>query len=101
VNASNWAVCPKCLRKRREAVAKAEKKSSDSYGKVSKEAYQSLHKKAADLASEGQEPTLQEDYELGIYEDGSFYVRYTANCEQCSFGHRFVHDEQVIPKETP
>jgi len=39
--------------------------------------------------------TLREDYELGIYEDGTFEVSYHAHCSECEFKFSYKHEEKA------
>jgi hypothetical protein len=69
MSADNWALCPACLaRTRRETIHETD--------------IESLR-------------TFREDYELGVQEDGTFYVRYRGGCTKCDFGHRFIHEVQA------
>lgn len=85
MSATNWDTCPRCLAERKAAQSQLHKDAKASYGKVSAVEYHSL----------------REDYEIGITDEGEFYVIYRASCEQCDFAHEFKHEEKLSLKGEP
>jgi Fe-S cluster biogenesis protein NfuA len=41
------------------------------------------------------ENSLREDYEIGIEENGYFYVEYAGKCDDCGFSFHFELQERV------
>ncbi len=39
---------------------------------------------------------FREDYEIGVYEDGEFFISYHGKCEKCGLEKLFRHTERVI-----
>lgn len=94
MSANNWAQCPICYLatlKEREA---SKKLANDSYGKVPPDEYRRLYAQANPTVKLVQF-TLKESYEIGIF-NGTFQVRYSANCVQCGFEYTRNYEE-VIP----
>ena len=96
MSADNWGTCPRCLIKQK---AKHEAKQQAvilGYGKVTPEIYEDLKAQAAVEIEE--EYTLREDYEIGIMDDGEFFVIYKGMCQVdgCGFGHIFNHEEKLV-----
>lgn len=94
MSADNWATCPQC-----KATALAEQKAKkiaagQAYGSVPQEKYLSLLKKAEEPLSYPKF-SFREDYDLGITEDGEFYVSYQGRCEVCKLGKVFKHVEHL------
>lgn len=87
MSADNWSICPKC---RKNAVIEKEKQAAEvisSYGKIPREKWLEL-KCAADTQLD-LDQTLREDYEIGIDENGEFFVDYYASCN-CGFKFSFT-----------
>ena len=93
MSANNWRVCPCCLKRQEEAKAQALAHAERQYGKVPAAEYLALLDKAKATDSPGD--TLREDWQIGLNEDGAFFVSYRGYCERCGFEFRFKHDEQV------
>lgn len=93
MSADNWDTCPRC-RKRLLAEHEAKVRAVvASYGKVPPETYM------ADFQAVQKQPqppaSLREDYQLGVNDDGLFYVVYRCRCEHCDFRHEFKHEQQL------
>jgi len=54
-----------------------------------------------DRVFDAKEATMREDYELGITEEGEFYIRYKAACLKCGFSHKFTHDAALLTPTEP
>lgn len=95
MGADNWTYCPKCqplpLKSAQDLAFEAAKKL---YGKVSAEQYADSIAGAREQSDDPPEPTLREDYELGIQE-GEFEVSYGAYCTACKFEFSFNHKQDV------
>lgn len=96
MSADNWGVCPKCLATAGAKYVAAAKAIRKAYGKVPVEQFDKQRNAlgeppTADLF----EPTLREDYEMGITQQSEFYVSYSGRCSECDFAHLFKHSEQL------
>ena len=91
MSADNWAMCPACKKKNDDNNAKRIKDAESQYGEIPSGEYRALIKKAEKPIE--LEETLREDYEIGIYEDGSFQVSYRGKCETCGLQHTFLRTE--------
>lgn len=100
MSADNWTKCPKCLAKSRKSLQAAKKKHMDSYGKIDPDDWiRRLAKLNADEkeVERSDEPSFREDYQLGVQEDGSFYVSYSGSCRACNAVFEFKHEiEEAI-----
>lgn len=88
MSADNWAICPRCDKKRNIP-------TSSIYGKVSEEAYLEYIKKMKNPEPDETLYSLREDYELGIGMDGDFYVIYCGHCETCGFDFKYRYTQQL------
>jgi hypothetical protein len=88
MSASNWDVCPKCLKLARTAV-------DTQYGKITKEEYDLLKEKLEKLEN-NTDHTLREDYCQGINNDKEeYFVEYGCRCDECGFSFSYAHKEKV------
>jgi len=93
MSADNWAVCPRCKKRRAaERLAKQEA-AAKAYGKVPADEWQRMTAEAN--AAHDDEEELREDYTIHTDETGEFYVGYRCVCQRCGFEHRFKHTEQL------
>lgn len=99
MSASNWCACPRCKKNAEAEHAEAIRAANDAYGKVPAKEFADLVR-AANQTPPAKE-TLREDWELGICDDGEFFVRYSGACQECGFSHEFDHEEQLSLDETP
>lgn len=95
MSANSWMVCPRCklanefdFTKKKEAVSRA-------YGKVPADKYLAMTKELS--VPQTLQETFREDWELGVLEDGSFYVRYSGACTECKLTYKFSYDLKEIP----
>jgi predicted Zn-ribbon and HTH transcriptional regulator len=91
VGANNWRVCPNCKDKAILEQTRRLNEAESAYGTVSAEEYLKL-RQAAEKAIEI-EDSLREDWEIGLREDGLFFVSYGASCEECGFKFTFSKEE--------
>lgn len=94
MSADKWSICPQCMQTTLKQKEKQVKETTEKYGKVSVEEYKKLLQYSIEPVN--LEPTMREDYELGIDEDGSFDITYSAYCDQCKFSFEFNHISNVI-----
>lgn len=95
MSADNWAVCPRCLKRAEAERDKLERKVQDAYGKLPKDEYLALVKKA----EQPQKPldhTLREDYEQGTDEDGEYSVNYTCSCSKCGYAAQYKYSAVLV-----
>ncbi len=91
MSADNWGICPRCKVEALKEQEARQQAAADAYGKVSSTEYGELVAKA--LEPMQLEETLREDYELGLGEDGEFYVSYRGACDKCALEHSFALGE--------
>ena len=100
MSANNWTQCPRCFVKNRATAEEKEKLYIASYGKVSPEEFDRLRDDARSFRKTIAEDdlfcaTLREDWDIGIYEDGTFAVVYSASCGTCGFKFEYTHEEKA------
>lgn len=95
MSADNWAVCPRCTKKREEDLIAFDLKVANAYGTEPMEVFEGMR---AELASKQAEPmpeTLREDYEFWGADEGVLYVSYRCHCQACGLSHKFEHSEPI------
>lgn len=95
MSADNWTVCPKCKTEIFDKRQKNWETLHKAYGKIPEAEYRTRH---ADLSVLDREPfpeELREDYEIGINEDGLFFVSYSSGCSRCKFEFKHKFQQQV------
>ena len=97
MSASNWAICPACQKNRENEIDEFEIKINDSYGKVPTKEYLELVAKSESLEAVINNPSLdlREYYEIGIDDNGEFYVIYNSSCEVCKFSYDYRFSQLV------
>jgi len=95
MSADNWRICPKCLENVSTGRSVAIEKAKASYGTVPLEDFQKAMDKAKALPQEPDD-TLREDYELGVDEDGVFFVNYSCSCHYCGFSFKFKTTQKAL-----
>ncbi len=88
MSADNWTMCPKCAKAGESKREAAQRLADAAYGKVSAAEYAALLAAASQAVDEEPEPTLREDYEIGIHA-GEFRVNYRARCTACGWSFAF------------
>ena len=83
MSADNWTVCPQCKNTCDKQMRSNRGLAEASYGKVSAQEYLGLLAEANKEIIPGD--TLREDWHIGVEEDGTFSVGYTARCKECGF----------------
>ncbi len=94
MSADNWRVCPRCEILADEEQRLAEEGLGDLYGKIQPEEYVREFNKVK-FSKETDKESLREDYEIGLDEDGEFYVIYHCGCSECGFEFEYKHTEKV------
>ncbi len=102
MTASNWRTCPACARKLRQEIGIASQALDDSYGIVDRAEWDILVKDQRDLLAFELKPNLREDYQIGIAEDGTFFVNYNADCQAvgCNFKYNYAISESTNTSES-
>lgn len=91
MSADNWATCPQCLARAEMEKAELAKQAADAYGKMAEDDYAQLRAQSReDIALD---PTMREDYELGVDLLGEFSISFSASCSTC--GYRFTFERKV------
>ena len=96
MSATDWDVCPQCIKHNNKDILQAEQDLEDQYGKVDAKEYLRLKGKFDKRAVEVLSPTLREDYYQGISTEGKYEVSYRASCDKC--GYSFNYKYSVITK---
>jgi len=96
MGASNWAICPQCKQNAEKAMSDALAELSKMYGVVPLEEYEAAQKNVP--SGKVEEPTLREDYEQGISEDGMYFLYYSGNCVECGLSHQEKIEKNVLKK---
>lgn len=87
MSADNWMVCPRCKAEDAAARQRHEHLIGEKYGQISQMQYAKLCQDLKDWPKVPDE--MREDWELGMDEDGTFYVSYRCECQACGFAHYF------------
>lgn len=85
MSATNYAICPKCI--------KIKKEEKVVYGDVTEKEYLASIKNHEKVISE----TLREDYEVYFDNDGNFIIYYGCSCEVCEF--KFNYNYKKLQKD--
>jgi hypothetical protein len=93
MSADNWMKCPQCLRDIGNAKSAEIRSAEQSYGKIPYTEFLALTKKSQ-MSIELDE-TLREDWEIGMNEDGTFFVDYSCRCTKCGFNYNFKQRDRV------
>ncbi len=94
MSADNWAICPKCKKIQEKKADENIKMVAAAYGKVPEDEYLKMKKEL--LNPPKQEDSLREDYELGIDDEGTFSISYSAYCSECGFKFLFEQTEDTF-----
>jgi len=107
VSTDAWRWCPRCFRNQQEAARLARKEAEGAYGNASPAEYEALLVKAQELEAavavseyDHPKPTMREDYEIYTKRDGTFYVSYSAGCQECGFSFHFKETRDTEPAGT-
>ena len=95
MSADNWTICPRCFHNWKTRSVFEMEAAKDSYGKIPQEEFIQKLATAEVKAKVMIQPTLREDYEIGVDEKGMFGVGYTCTCNVCGFKFRFEHQEKL------
>lgn len=98
VSADNWRACPQCRADAFKRDEKERRQIQALYGKVPAADYMKAVESFRPSRS-ALEPSLREDYEQGMDDDGYYLVSYSANCHECGFSWQFEHKEQAVKVE--
>ena len=101
MSASNWAVCPRCLRRATVAHDKQVVTVMATYGTVTVEEFDQA-RAAIEPVRDADYATFREDYEIHGAETGTVKVGYAGECDTCGLSLDF-HDKHEIPgaSDTP
>lgn len=98
MSADNWTVCPRCFHRKQEGVESRKAEVDAAYGKVPVDQFDAMRAEFEKYRDEPMPQNWREDYEIGLYDDGSgaFFVSYSGSCNECGLSHEFKHQEQVM-----
>ncbi len=92
MSADNWVICPKCKKENDELNKKRILDAAKKYGKIPADEYIALAKEVSKPIE--LEPTMREDYDIGINENGQFAIYYRCSCSECNFKYGFDYAEE-------
>ena len=87
MSADNWCICPKCKKKNDALNKQRILDAAKQYGVIPADEYIALAKDASKPIEI--EDTFREDYDIGVYPDGSFLVSYRGQCTVCNAEYAF------------
>jgi len=99
MSADNWAVCPRCEKKRQAKIRETEAEVAAAYGKVSVDKFDAMRESLAELRTAEPEPTFREDYEFYGVEAGVLRIDYGGSCQVCGLEQEFHHAEPLAVDE--
>lgn len=67
--------------------------ADEAYGKVLPDEYDRQRAEAEQEIT--LDPTLREDYTIGVDEDGAFHISYSGACNECGYSFEHEHTEQT------
>lgn len=95
MSADNWASCPACKKKQDNELIILQKEIEETYGRIPRDGWEKLKESNEKKMKLCLDQTLREDYEIGMFEEGEFYVSYSASCSVCNFEFSFKHSEEI------
>lgn len=93
MSADHWGECPRCRARAVVEYAQRRQAALDGYGKVTSEEYSKLCLEMDKPIAANE--TFREDYEIGLYKDGTFCVDYGGGCAVCGLNFEYKHEEKV------
>lgn len=106
MSATDWGVCPNCLRRHKEKIAKKRAELEGAYGVLPLVRFDELRtlvqamEYERDHWDDDTHRTLREDYNgVGVDEDGEFSIVYIASCQACPFDYRYEFREQALTED--
>ena len=95
MSADNWTTCPRCKVRSDIGIIASRQMVKDKYGKIPLEEWEEM-KRSSDRSSNVMiDSTFREDYQIGMYEDGKFFVIYSGQCSKCNYAFNYRHEEEV------
>lgn len=103
MSADNWAQCPRCTKRGREALEARNTAVQASYGQVPVEEFDEARRQHAQAVAEFERrhPTFREDYEIYGAESGVVTAEYSGSCEACGLRLTFIHQHLIPEWESP
>lgn len=107
MSATNWAVCPNCLKRQAMKIKKKTAEVQAAYGVRPLEEFEAAGNELRALLREfehwgdtTEHHTLREDYNgVGVDESGEFSIVYVADCSVCPFHYKYEFREQAFTEE--
>lgn len=93
MSASNWAICPRCLKRERERIAELQERASKGYGALPLAEFDVLRAEAAKPLDEEKFRTFREDYEFYGADEGT--ATYGGSCSVCKVELAFKHEHPI------
>lgn len=95
MSADNYAVCPRCAKRRENELAARAEKLQAMYGKESLEEFDRARTELAAEQTKRLAETFRENYEIYGAEDGVVRVTYSGGCSLCSLSLTFKHEHPL------
>lgn len=96
MSADNWAICPQCVKNLENEVTQLRNKLAENYGKIPANTYLQLVREVESKEKNKiTDPTLREDYEIGIDQESTFDIVYSASCTVCSYSFKYKYQQDV------
>lgn len=90
MSASNWAVCPRCRKRKQAELDKRQAEVNELYGTVPFEEFDRARGEFETTDWTVPE-TFREDYEIHGAGDGVIHVSYGGGCSECGLSLNFEH----------
>lgn len=94
MSANNWRTCLKCEALHNEEIETFSAQVEDAYGKIPVADWDALRGTLSAMQNESRSETFREDYELGVWSDGTFSVSYSGSCDTCGFKYRYQFEDE-------
>lgn len=95
MSADNWAVCPKCAKRRAADLQAMRDEVAAKYGQVPVELFDAMRARLAAAESAAPAQTLREDYEFYGAEDGVVIADYSCSCDKCGLKGEFKYRYEI------
>ena len=94
MSADNWCFCPKCKKQNDALNEQRILDAAKQYGVIPADEYIALAEEVAKPIEITE--TFREDYDIGIYPDGSFFVSYRGQCTVCDAEYTFGEEVKAV-----
>jgi hypothetical protein len=96
MSASNWAICPRCVERAKDALTDQTIEIGRMYGRVTIEEFDAARKAQKPVNPEDFR-TFREDYSFHGAEEGAVVASYGGECSECGLSVDFEHVHKFWP----